>query len=83
MVFAMMTSRDFQEIADAIMEAKRRVQYGVGLQMNEDATARQDAALTALQTATQELATACWSRYKGGYSFNRQKFVEACGFPEA
>lgn len=74
----MMTKADFEEIAEAVAEAKRRVEYGT-----EADSGTRSAALTALQMAAAELATACARRYKGGYGFARQKFVEAAGFPEA
>lgn len=71
-----MAKADFQEIADAVAEAKRRVEWSFFGNQRESA-------LAALTSATSELATACARRYKGGYGFNRQKFVDACGFPEA
>jgi hypothetical protein len=73
-----MTKKDFQEIADAMAEAKRRVTYS-----REDGTASQAVALKALEDATRELATACARQYKGGYGFQRQTFVRACGFEDA
>lgn len=71
-----MSRDDYQEIADAVQEAKRRVDY-----YSEVDTAQ---AIAALEIVTKELATACARRRKNGAgSFNRAKFVEACGFPEA
>lgn len=72
-----MTKSDFQEMADAVAEAKRYVQYGSSSKMVENAS------MNALEIVTRELATACARQYKGGYGFNRDKFVTACGFPEA
>lgn len=71
-----MTKADFQEIADAVAEAKRVAEY-------EMTSEFQRGQLYALESVTKELATACARRYKGGYGFKRQKFVDACGFPEA
>lgn len=72
-----MSKSDFQEIADAVAEAKRRIVYGSTSKMAENA------GLRALETATRELSTACARQYKGGYGFNRQRFVSACGFEDA
>ena len=72
-----MSKADFQEIADAVAEAKRDVEHYSPSKMAENAGIR------ALEFATRELATACARQYKGGYGFNRQRFVNACGFPEA
>lgn len=72
-----MTKSDFEAVAEAINEAKRRVYWL--LRNEKDLTV----ALVTLEMATTELATACHSRYRGAYSFNRTKFVIACGFPEA
>jgi len=73
-----MTKADFQEIADAVAEAKRDVEYSLPPQYDHKA------ALRALEFATKELATACARRRKtGAGAFNRQRFVDACGFPEA
>lgn len=71
-----MTSKDFGAIAEAIAEAKRTVQYSSTSKMAENA------GLKALEAATRELATACHAQYKGGYGFNRQRFVTAAGFPD-
>lgn len=79
----MMTKADFEEIAAAIAEAKRVIDYAYADASSQDQWTMQDAALAALETATKELATACARRYKGGYGFKRQAFVEAAGFPEA
>jgi len=73
-----MTKKDFQEIADAVAESRRMIEYAW-----KDGTASRAAALTALEVAAKQLATACARQYKGGYGFNRQRFVDACGFPEA
>lgn len=71
-----MTKKDFQEIADAVAEAKRRVE-------SSNSTVVAESGLWALEVATRELSTACAHQYKGGYGFNRSRFVNACGFPEA
>lgn len=71
-----MTGKDFDAIAEAVAEAKRDVQYYLG---EPDLSV----ALDALQTVTRELSTACARRYKGGYGFNRQNFVTACGFEDS
>ena len=73
-----MTKKDFQEIADAVAEAKRVCEYT----MAEGSPQREERYM-ALMHVTRELATACARQYKGGYGFNRQRFVDACGFPEA
>lgn len=70
-----MSKQDFQAIADAVAEAKRSV-----LWYGDPRT--EHIRLEALNTVTKELATACARQYKGGYGFNRQKFVQACGFGE-
>lgn len=72
-----MSKADFQEVANAIQEAKLTVQYTAPSKMAENAGMR------ALETAAKELASACARQYKGGYGFNRSRFVEAAGFPEA
>ncbi len=71
-----MTKADFTEIADAVAEARRVVEFY---------SSGQERAfkLSALETVTKELATACARQYRGGYGFKRDTFVEACGFPEA
>jgi hypothetical protein len=71
-----MTGKDFNAIAEAIADAKRacEYQYAHGPQRSR--------ALFALERATKELATACAQQYRGGYGFNRGRFVTACGFPE-
>jgi hypothetical protein len=75
----MMTQADFEEIAEAIREAKRYVDHVLD---DAETHTHHLGATAALERATTELATACARRYKGGYGFKRQKFVEACGFPE-
>lgn len=64
-----MTKEDFWAVANAVAEAKR---------WTED-----QAGLDALAAVTRELARACAGQYRGGYGFQRAKFLEACGFPEA
>lgn len=73
-----MTKKDFQEIADAVEEAKRIVEYTYA-----EGSDQRNVALGALIHATRELSTACARQYKGGYGFNRQRFVDACGFEDA
>lgn len=72
-----MNKADYVAIAAAISEAKRVVEHTV-----TDAELK-GSALSALRVATVELSTVAWSRYKGAAAYNRQKFVNACGFPEA
>jgi hypothetical protein len=77
-----MTSSDFEAMAEAMAEAKRYITYATpGESMT--ATTVRNIQLEALETAVKELATACAGRYRGSYGFKRQRFVEACGFPEA
>ena len=71
------TKKDFEAIAEAVAEAKRVVEYTWA-----DGDVNRVVGLNALEVATRELATACASRYEGGLGFKRQRFVEACGFPE-
>jgi len=73
-----MTKADFEAIAEAMAEAKRVIEYN-----REPGSDQYIAGMTALDIATRELATACARQYKGGMGFNRQRFVDACGFPEA
>lgn len=73
-----MTQRDFEAIAEAVADAKRKVTYAW-----QDGTVPQAAALSALETVAEELATASAQRYRGGYGFKRSKFMEAAGFPDA
>lgn len=72
-----MTKADFQAIADAVAEATRSASW-----LNEVEN-RDDLIALVLSDVVKELATACARQYKGGYGFNRQRFVAACGFPEA
>lgn len=65
-----MSKKDFRAIADAVAETKRWVAEDNG------------AALCVLGVAARQLATACARQYRGGYGFNRSKFLETCGFPE-
>ncbi|MFF9265854.1 hypothetical protein [Streptomyces longwoodensis] len=65
-----MTRRDFQAIADAVAEARR---------WTDDTNTE---ALDALGAVARQLAAACARQYRGGYGFNRPRFLEACGFPE-
>ena len=74
-----MSRDDYSEIADAIQEAKRVIKHNPA-----ERPQWERGALEALEIATRELATACARRRKtGAGSFNRAKFVEACGFSEA
>jgi hypothetical protein len=75
-----MTKADFAEIAEAVAEAKRVIEYHYRADTDNRPMRLE---MSALETATKELATACARRYKGAYGFNRSKFVEACGFPDA
>lgn len=65
-----MTRKDFQAIADAVAHAKSW--------LDEDDQRGHDA----LASVTRELAAACARQYRGGYGFNRSRFLEACGFPQ-
>lgn len=69
-----MTKADFQAMADAMALARRYVTYAF-----DDGTASQASALAALDTASERLATACAGQYKGGYQFDRGRFLRACG----
>lgn len=69
-----MTKKDFQAMADAVAYARRNVTYAF-----DDNTASQASALAALDAVSEQLATACAGQYKGGYGFNRSRFLEACG----
>ncbi|MEV6399966.1 hypothetical protein AB0M39_35130 [Streptomyces sp. NPDC051907] len=64
-----MTRSDFQAIAGAVAETKR--------------WAEGEQALAALEEAARQLARACAGQYQGTLGFNRPRFMEACGFPEA
>lgn len=66
-----MSRADFQAIADAVAGAKGW--------LDADDTAGHDA----LASVTRQLAHACARQYRGGYGFNRPRFLEACGFPDA
>lgn len=65
-----MSKKDFEAIAGAVAETKRWVAEDNG------------AALAVLGVAARQLAYACAARYRGGYGFNRSRFMEACGFPD-
>lgn len=69
-----MTKKDFEAMADAVASARRDVTYAF-----DDGTASQASALAALDTVSERLATACAGQYKGGYGFNRARFLRACG----
>jgi hypothetical protein len=74
-----MSKKDFEAMALAMAEAKRDAQYD-----NPDATPEEtEAAMRALELASRRLAAACAGQYKGGYGFNRTRFLEWCGFPVA
>lgn len=74
-----MSKRDSEAMARAMAEAGRDVTYD-----NPDATPEErEAATRALELASRRLAEACAGQYKGGYGFNRSKFLEWCGFPVA
>jgi hypothetical protein len=65
-----MSKKDFWAIANAVADTKRWVAEDNG------------AALAVLGVAARQLASACARQYRGGYGFNRSKFLEACGFPD-
>lgn len=69
-----MTKADFQEIAGAVREARDSVDRNF-----REGTASWASATAALDAASERLASACARRYKGGYGFNRSRFLEACG----
>lgn len=72
-----MSKRDFEAMANAMSAAKDDARYD-----NPDATPEEsEAATRALELAARRLADACAGQYKGGYGFNRSKFLEWCGFP--
>lgn len=67
-----MSRVDFVAIAEAVAEAKSWTE--------DDPEGR---AYGALREVTRTLARACAGQYTGGYGFNRPRFLEACGFPDA
>jgi len=67
-----MSKADFEEIAAAVAATKSWTDDGP-----------EGAAHGALKEVTRALAGACARRYTGGYGFNRARFLEACGFPDA
>lgn len=69
-----MTKRDFEAMAEAIKDSVREVNYSF-----TQGTASHASAMAALGVAAEKLATACAQQYKGGYGFNRARFLEACG----
>lgn len=73
----MMSKVDFEAMASALAEAKRDVTYD-----NPDATPEEtEVAMRALELAARRIAAACAGQYRGGYGFNRSKFMEWSGFP--
>jgi hypothetical protein len=74
-----MTKADFQAMAEAISDAKDDTEYS----MPDGTPEEREAALKALQFAAERLATACRGQYKGGYGFDRAKFLDVCGFGPA
>ena len=70
-----MTQRDFEAMAEAMATSKQVIEAEMTGLTRENA-------LTALDVAAGELATACARQYRGAYGFNRSKFMAACGFPE-
>lgn len=75
-----MTQRDFEAMAEAMVEAKQEIV--TAYEKSGASNYIPHYALRPLETATRKLADACARQYKGAYSFNRDRFYEACGFPE-
>lgn len=71
-----MTKADFAAMAGSIKEAKRDAEF----ELSGD---EMIFALVGLEHAAKRLATACAGQYKGGYGFNRSRFMDACGFGDA
>lgn len=65
-----MSKADFWAIANAVAHTKSWLE-------DDD-----EAGHAALASVTRELANACARQYRGGYGFNRPRFLEACGFPQ-
>jgi len=68
-----MTKRDFEAMAESVRDSRREVNYSF-----TEGTASWVAAQAALDTVAERLATACAGQYRGGYGFNRQRFLDAC-----
>lgn len=69
-----MTKRDFEAMASAVREARR--DFDLALTEGSYSWVSGQAAL---DTVAEKLATACAEQYRGGYGFNRGRFLEACG----
>lgn len=65
-----MSKADFWAVANAIADTKR---------WTDDTDVQ---GLAALASASRALASACARQYRGGYGFDRHKFLDACGFPQ-
>jgi hypothetical protein len=71
-----MSKKDFWAMANAMSDAKRDLEIAT-----DPGTPERDSAMHALDMASRRLATACAEQYRGGYGFDRHKFMDACGFP--
>lgn len=69
-----MTKKDYEVIAEAIADARRRMRSAF-----EEGTALYVAADTAMDTVADTIGKALAARYRGGYSFKWSRWDEATG----